>query len=55
MIELHNRNAIDLLKEMESESIDLFVSDVPYKIAKRGTSMLHGCLADELGNETGNN
>ncbi len=38
MIELYNNNAISLLKDFESNSIDLIAVDPPYKITSRGNA-----------------
>lgn len=37
-MELYNSNCLDILKDMKDNSIDLIVTDPPYKITSRGTS-----------------
>lgn len=38
MINLYNENCLDTLKAIPSESIDLIVTDPPYKVTSRGSS-----------------
>ena len=40
MINLYNCDCIDFMKSMQSESVDLIVTDPPYKIDSYGTSKL---------------
>ena len=35
---LYNDNCLEILKTLQDESIDLIVTDPPYKITSRGTS-----------------
>lgn len=37
-VELYNEDALKLLKEMPSDSVDLIISDVPYLTTSRGSS-----------------
>lgn len=37
-IKLYNEDALKILKELPSDSVDLIASDVPYPITSRGTS-----------------
>lgn len=36
---LFNDDCKNILSKINSESIDLFVSDIPYKISKKGTGI----------------
>ena len=51
---LYNVDCIELMKKMESESIDLIVTDPPYKTTKRGISKntnTGGLVRSELGKQ----
>ena len=49
MKKILNCNAIDYLKSMENESIDLILTDPPYKITSRGSSgNAGGMMSTEL-------
>lgn len=38
MIELYNADCLEKMKDIEDKSIDLIVSDIPYKIVSGGVS-----------------
>lgn len=38
MLKLYNKDALDLLKEIDSNSIDLIVTDPPYRVGPRGNA-----------------
>ena len=51
---LYNIDCIELMKKMESDSIDLIVTDPPYKTTKRGISKstnTGGLVRSELGKQ----
>ena len=38
MIKIVNENAIDIMKKIKDKSVDLIVTDPPYKVTARGNA-----------------
>ena len=47
MISVYNRDAIEWLKTLEDESVDLIVSDPPYRVHQHSISGLGRYLQDK--------
>ena len=47
MIKIYNENCIDVLQRIETESIDLLVTDPPYCISTGGGGGMHGILSPQ--------
>lgn len=45
---VHEGDCLDLFKQLDDESIDLIVSDPPYKVHKRSVSGLKGLFAKDI-------
>ena len=46
MNKLYQKNCIEIIKEIKDETIDLIVTDPPYKTTSRGTSGTMGRLLE---------
>lgn len=53
MIELHNGNCMDIMKDIPNESVDLIVTDPPYKTTSRGSSGNSGGMLKKEINKKG--
>lgn len=53
-MELYNENCLDVLKKLPDNSVDLIVSDVPYKVTSRGCSGSMGGYWKEEKAKSGN-
>ena len=51
MISLYNTDAIEWLKTLDNDSVDLIVSDPPYRVQQRGSSGLSGIFKTKTGAE----
>lgn len=51
MISLYNTDAIEWLKTLDNDSVDLIVSDPPYRVQQRGSSGLSGIFKTKTGVE----
>lgn len=51
MIEVYNRDAIEWLKTLDNDSVDLIVSDPPYRVQQHGSSGLSGIFKTKTGAE----
>ena len=38
MYKLYNQDCLDVMKDMQDNSVDLIVTDPPYKVTSRGSS-----------------
>ena len=56
MISLYNTDAIEWLKTLDNDSVDLIVTDPPYRVQQHGSSGLSGIFKtnfNEKINQTG--
>ena len=51
MISLYNTDAIEWLKTLDNDSVDLIVSDPPYRVQQHGSSGLSGIFKTKTGAE----
>lgn len=51
MIEVYNRDAIEWLKTLDNDSVDLIVSDPPYRVTQHGHSGLGGIFKTKVGED----
>lgn len=51
MISLYNTDAIEWLKTLDNDSVDLIVSDPPYRVTQRGHSGLGGIFKTKVGED----
>ena len=51
MIEVYNRDAIEWLKTLDNDSVDLIVSDPPYRVTQHGQSGLGGIFKTKVGED----
>lgn len=51
MIQVYNTDAIEWLKTLENDSVDLIVSDPPYRVAQHGKSGLSGIFKTKTGED----
>ena len=51
MISLYNTDAIEWLKTLDNDSVDLIVSDPPYRVQPHGSSGLSGIFKTKTGAE----
>ena len=51
MISLYNTDAIECLKTLDNDSVDLIVSDPPYRVSQHGHSGLGGIFKTKVGED----
>ena len=51
MISLYNTDAIEWLKTLDNDSVDLIVTDPPYRVQQHGSSGLGGIFKTKTGDE----
>ena len=51
MISLYNTDAIEWLKTLDNDSVDLIVTDPPYRVQQHGSSGLSGIFKTKTGDE----
>lgn len=51
MIEVYNRDAIEWLKTLDNDMVDLIVSDPPYRVTQHGHSGLGGIFKTKIGED----